>query len=185
MEWILLKYPTFEDVKNARETLKDLSIRHWLHDDLFTWQWWLLLAATFLPWVIWLKYHDKARTLEILCYGLLWATLASITDVIGGDLLLWGYPDKLLPMVPPLLPADMAVIPVSFMFIYQYAKTFKTYVVSSLLLSGGFSYVIEPIFIKVEMFALHNWTHTSSFIGFFVLSLVPYYLIKRITSHKK
>lgn len=184
MECIRLKYPTFEDVKKARETLKDVSTSHWVQDDLFTWKWWLLLAATFLPWVIWIKYRDKERTLEILCYGLLWAILASVTDVIGGESLLWGYPDKLLPMVPPLFPADISVIPVSYMFIYQYTNTLKRYLVFSLLLSGFFSYLVEPIFIKLEMFSLHNWAHTYSFLGFFILSLIPYYLIKKLTIKK-
>jgi hypothetical protein len=175
-----LKYPTFEDVKKARESLKDVSTRHWLHDDLFTWKWWLLLAATILPWLIWLKFRDKNRTFEILSYGLVWATFASLLDVIGGDMILWGYPDKLLPMVPPLFPADITVIPVSFMFIYQFAKTLKFYMVFSLLLSACFAFIIEPLFIKGGMFALHNWTHTYSFIGFFVLSQIIYFIIKKL-----
>lgn len=180
-----MKHPTFEDIKKARETLRDISIRHWFQDDLFTWKWWLLLVAAIIPWLIWIKFHDKNRTFEIMCYGLIWAILASITDVIGGDLILWGYPDKLLPMVPPLLPADITVIPVSFMFIYQYAKTFKTYLLLSLILSAIFGYIIEFLFIKIGMFALHKWTHTYSFIGFFILSLVVYTLIKKLTPNDK
>jgi hypothetical protein len=176
-----LKYPTFEDVKKARETLKDVSIRHWYQDDLFTWKWWLLLSATIIPWLLWVKFRDKQRTFELLSYGLIWSAIASLTDVIGGDMILWGYPDKLLPMVPPLFPADITVIPVSFMFIYQYTKTFKTYLIFSLLLSACFAYIIEPLFIKAEMFALHNWTHTFSFIGFFILAFIPYFITKRLT----
>ncbi|ULT59489.1 hypothetical protein L1999_13600 [Neobacillus drentensis] len=176
-----MKHPTFEDVKKVRETLRDVSINHWFHDDLFTWKWWLLLISATIPWLIWIRFRDKERTFEILSYGLIWATFASITDVIGGDMILWGYPDKLLPTVPPLLPADITVIPISYMFMYQYTKTFKTYLVFSFLLSGCFSYIIEPLFIKGQMFALHNWTHTYSFIGFFVLSQIVYFIIKKLT----
>lgn len=181
MECLLLNYPTYEDVKEARETLRDVSFSHWYHHDLFTWKWWLLVGATLIPWIIWVKLRHKDRTFEILSYGLLWATIASVTDVIGVDMILWGYPDKLLPMVPPLFPADITVIPVFFMIMYQYTKTLKAYSVFSLVLSGCFSYIIEPLFIKGEMFALHNWTHTYSFIGFFVLSQIVYFIIKRLT----
>lgn len=176
-----MNYPTFEEVKRARERLRDVSAEHWLHNDLFTWQWWLLLGATIIPWVLWGIVRDKERTFEILSFGLLWACIASITDVIGGELVLWGYPDKLLPMVPPLFPADISVIPVSFMLVYQYAKTFTSYMVYSVILSACFSFIIEPLFIKLGMFALHNWTHTYSFIGFVVLSIVPYFLIKKLS----
>ncbi|PLS04296.1 CBO0543 family protein [Neobacillus cucumis] len=175
-----MKYPTFEEVKKAREALRDISIQHWLHDDLFTWRWWLLLIAATIPWLIWLKLRDKKRSFELLSYGLIWAVLASIADVIGADLMLWGYPDKLLPMVPPLLPADITVIPVSFMFIYQYSKDFKTYLIYSLLLSAFFGYILEHLFEKWEMFTLDKWTHTYSFIGFFVFALIDYFMIKKL-----
>jgi hypothetical protein len=137
-------------------------------------------SATIIPWLLWIKFRDKDRTYEILSYGLLWSALASLMDVIGGEMILWGYPDKLLPMVPPLFPADITVIPVSFMFIYQFAKTLKTYIAFSLLLSACFAYLIESIFLKVGMFELHNWTHTYSFIGFFVLSQIIYFIIKKL-----
>jgi hypothetical protein len=175
---------SYEDVKKVRETLKDVSIDHWMQDDVFTWKWWLLLASTFLPWILWVMFRDKNRTFEILCYGLIWAVLASALDVIGGDLILWGYPDKLLPMVPPLFPADITVIPVSFMFVYQYSKNLFTYMVLSVLCSALFAYVIETLFIKGEMFRLHNWTHTKSFFGFFILSQIVYFIIKGISPKK-
>jgi hypothetical protein len=177
--------PSFEDVKKARETLKDVAFRHWVQDDLFTWKWWLLLAATIIPWILWIKFHDKKKTFEILSYGLIWSVLSSLFDVIGGELIFWGYPDKLLPMVPPLFPADITVIPVIFMFIYQFSKSFYSYFIFSVLGSALFSYVLEPLFIKGEMFILHNWTHTKSFIGFITLSQIVYLIIVRLKSKMK
>lgn len=178
-------YPSYEDVKKARETLKDVSTSHWLHDDLFSWKWWLLLVAAIVPWIIWLKVRDKDRTFEIFSYGLTWAMFACLFDVIGGEMILWGYPDKVLPMVPPLFPADVTVIPISYMFVYQYTKTFKSYFVFSLIVSAIFAYVIEPLFIKGGMFALHNWKHTFSFIGFFILSQIVYLIIKKLTPTRR
>lgn len=174
--------PSYEDVKEARELLKEVAFKHWIQDDLFTWKWWVLLAATIIPWILWLSFRDKKRTFEILSYGLIWAAAASLFDVIGGELILWGYPDKLLPMVPPLFPADITVIPVLFMFIYQLSKRFYSYFILSVLGSALFAYVFEPLFVKGEMFILHNWTHTKSFLGFFLLSQIVYLIIARLKS---
>lgn len=177
--------PSFEDVRKARETLRDVAFKHWVQDDLFTQNWWLLLAATIIPWILWVKFHDKNRTFEILCYGLIWAVLSSLFDVIGGELILWGYPDKLLPMVPPLFPADITVIPVLFMFVNQFSKKFSSYFIFSVLGSALFSYVLEPLFIKGGMLILHNWTHTKSLIGFIILSQIVYLIIVSLKSKVK
>ncbi|GHH99489.1 CBO0543 family protein [Neobacillus kokaensis] len=179
-----MKYPTYEDVKKARETLRDISTEHWFHGDLLTWQWWLLLAATILPWIIWVKFRDKKRTYELLSYGLTWAVMASLLDIIGGEMLLWGYPHKLFPMVPPLFPADITVIPVAFMFIYQYTNKYKTYLFSSILLSAFFSFIVEALFIKWGMFELTNWKHTFSFIGFSIIAQIIFYIIKRLKENE-
>lgn len=177
--------PSFEDVQEARETLRDVSFQHWIQDDIFTWQWWFLLAAAIVPWILWLIVHDKRRTFEILSFGLIWAVLSSLLDVIGGELVLWGYPHKLLPMVPPLFPADMTVIPVIFMLIYQFAKSYYRYFILSVLGSALFSYVFERLFIKGEMFTLHKWSHTKSFLGFVVLAQIVYWIINKLKSNLK
>ncbi|MFC6233156.1 hypothetical protein ACFQI7_35975 [Paenibacillus allorhizosphaerae] len=89
---------SFDQVQEARKLLRDLGTSHWITDDLFTWQWWLLLVASIVPWVILLKFFiDRERILEILTYGFVIQTIAVTLDVIGADLLLWAYPDKLLP----------------------------------------------------------------------------------------
>ncbi|GAB1804301.1 hypothetical protein ACTOTI_18435 [Priestia megaterium] len=51
--------------------------------------------------------------------------VSSILDVIGADILLWGYPIKLFFMVPPLFPADLTIIPVVFSLAYHYGKTWR------------------------------------------------------------
>lgn len=178
---ISLNYPSFNDVVKARENLKETAIQHWIHDDLFSWQWWFLLSASILPWVVWIIFRDKQNSYEIFSYGLLWASISTSLDVIGGELILWGYPDKLLPMVPPMFPADITVIPISFMFIYQFTNNFKKYLLWSIVISAVFAFVLEALFIKTEMFILHNWKHTYSFWGFIIISIITYKIIKMLS----
>lgn len=172
--------PTYNDLVKVRIKLKEVGLQHWIYDDLFTWHWWFLLFSTVIPWIIWYIFRDKKNTYEQLSYGLLWVVISSTLDVIGVDLILWGYPDKLLPMVPPLFPADVAVIPVLFMFVFQFATKFKTYLISSIGVSACFSFIFEPLFIRGNMFVLHRWNHIYSFFGFLLFSLIIYYIIKKL-----
>ncbi|WP_238392329.1 CBO0543 family protein [Paenibacillus antri] len=164
---------TFEQVQEAREALRNIGTSHWLSDDLFSWKWWFLVAAGILPWVVWLKFFiDRKRVFEILTCGFLVGTFAVALDGIGVDLMLWAYPDKVLPMFPPLFPADLTVIPVSFMVIYQYTKTWKTYLLANLALAAFYAYLVESLFVVWEMFQLIRWTHTYSFLGFVLLGSI-------------
>lgn len=45
-------YPTYEDVLRVRELFREASHDHWIHDDLFSWKRWLLLALTIIPWIL-------------------------------------------------------------------------------------------------------------------------------------
>lgn len=171
----------FDQIEEARRVLRDLSILHWLEDDLFSWQWWLLLISSISPWYLWVKYFmDRERKHEVLMFGLLIGSFATTFDVIGVDFLLWAYPDKLFPTFPPLLPADLTVIPVAFMIAYQYLNTWKSYLSANIILAALFSYVIEPVFIQLDMFKLINWTHTFSFLGFILLGIMNRWIVLRI-----
>ncbi|WP_369690997.1 CBO0543 family protein [Robertmurraya korlensis] len=74
-------------------------------------------------------------------------------------------------MVPPLFPADLVVIPVSAMLVYQYFIKWSSFLIANTLWALTFAYIIVPLAIKVHMFHMDNWKHTYSFIGFFVLGI--------------
>lgn len=171
MNFILMHVPTYHDIQEARRNLINISEIHWWHDDFLSVTWWVLLAATILPHFIWWKVVDKERFFEIFSYGLFCGCLSVTLDVIGVDTLRWGYPDKLLSMFPPLFPADLVIIPVSAMLLYQYFVTWKSFFYATVLWASLFAYIIEPIFIHFNMLHFDNWTHTKTFIGFVLLGL--------------
>ncbi|MBT2690172.1 hypothetical protein J7I93_18545 [Bacillus sp. ISL-47] len=175
-------FPSYEEVQKVRETLRDVSFEHWVQDDLWSFNWWLLVAATVLPFVIWWRLVDKERFFELLAFGLICGMIACFLDVMGVDLLLWGYPDKLFHFIPPLMPADFVVIPVSGMLIYQYFSTWKSFGIASAILSAIFAYIIELLFSLLHMFELIHWKHTYSFIGFILMFLTVRLLMLGIKS---
>ncbi|GKU82743.1 CBO0543 family protein [Niallia sp. NCCP-28] len=172
MEFLLLHIPSSSEIEAEKIKLIKLSYSHWIHTDLFTLNWWILLCSTIIPYFIWWKLVDKKRFFELFSYGLMCASIAMVLDVMGTEMMLWDYPDKFLPWIPPLIPADFVVIPISAMLIYQYFNKWISFLFVNIIWAIVFAYIIEPIFLYLGMFKLgSNWHHTYSFIGFFFLGL--------------
>ncbi|MFB9757171.1 CBO0543 family protein [Ectobacillus funiculus] len=167
-----MDYPSYKDLQEVREQLRDVSYERWLEHDLFSWQWWVLLAAAILPWIGWAYLVKKPHRSHVFAFAMLIGIAASILDVIGVDLLLWGYPTKLIFMVPPLFPADLTIIPVVFSLAYHYGKLWRKYIVYIIFLAIVFSYVIEPLFEWFNMYRNHQFPHWASLIGFFFLAVI-------------
>ncbi|MCP8615390.1 CBO0543 family protein [Salirhabdus salicampi] len=168
--------PSHEHIEKIKEILLQLEYNDWLQNVLFTWQWWFLLTATIMPWIIWWKLVDKARLLEIVTYGLWWILVAVTLDDIGVTLQLWDYPKQLMFLIHPLGPSDLTVIPVTYMLLYQYTSRWTSFVIGSFVVAFVFAFVFEPLFIKFEMLKFHDtvikWKHWYSFVLFGVIAIV-------------
>lgn len=119
--------PSLKEIDKIREMLKEASLERWIHNDLFTWKWWMLVAASIIPWVIWWKVVDKNRISNLFMYGLCFSVIAVILDELGTSFMLWGYLDMIFPIISPLFPADTTIIPVCFMLVYQYFPKGKAF----------------------------------------------------------
>src|SRR5206468_11013501 len=116
-----------------------------------------LLFLTIVPWLIWWRVADKKNFNEILLYGLIIGILSIILDNIGTDLLWWEYPDKLFQMIPPLFPADLTLVPCLMMLVYQWTKSWKSFLFLNFILSLFMSYVGETLFIWLNLYKLIEW----------------------------
>jgi len=177
---VLMAVPSYDEVQAIRSELKEVGYQHWLHVDLFTWQWWGLLIASILPWIIWGYLIKKEHRLHVFAFATSIGIISSILDVIGADLLLWAYPTKLFPMIPPLFPADLTVIPVIFSLAYYYGKKWRLYILYIFIVAFLFSYVIEPFCAWIQVYKPINFPHWVSFIGFTLLSLLVRWFLERI-----
>ncbi|KKI89940.1 hypothetical protein WQ54_22630 [Bacillus sp. SA1-12] len=164
--------PSYDDVQKVREKLQESSFDHWVQDDVFALAWWILFFSTILPYVLWWKIVDKTNLFEIVAFGLLCAVLACFLDLIGVSLGLWGYPDKLISIIPPLIPADLIVIPVGSMIVYQYSSSWFSYILRYAIFAILLAYVIEPLFTLLDIYESYKWwNHTSSFVGLLLFGI--------------
>lgn len=174
------QYPTYDDVQLVRGQLSELALRHWLQHDLFNFNWWISLILTILPWIIWWRIADRSRVFEIFAYGLLIGIMSTVLDVIGADLLLWGYPNKLLSMIPPLVPADLSVIPVFFMLIYQVFSSWRTFLIATTVIALVFSFVAEPIFVWLNFYAVERWEYYYSFPIYILMAVIGKWIMNKL-----
>lgn len=184
MYFFLLHIPSNVEIDKEKEKLTHLSIDHWLQHDLFSFNWWILFLATIIPYFIFWRVVDRNRFFEVFSYGMFCASLCMLLDIIGTEMLLWSYPDKLIPIITPLIPANMVIIPISAMLVYQYFSTWKTFLIATLGWSILFAYIIEPLFMLRNMFVLgEHWSHTKSFIGFIILGILLKTFFENIKKH--
>jgi hypothetical protein len=113
-------YPQYAEILDIQRHLHELQYEHGLRNELFTWQWWALVALLIIPWLIWWKLVDRTRIGIILAYGIYIIFVVTAMDATGAALQYWMYPIKLLPAVPDSVGIDRGLLAVVHMFIYQY-----------------------------------------------------------------
>lgn len=143
---------------------------------IFSFQWWLLICIIIVLWVTWIFLVDKNRLPIILLVGFTTSFFAIIMDDIGLALSLWAYPYQIIYFLNPLNSIDMAIIPVCYMLLYQYFRTWKHFMMVLVLLSLFAVFIAEPLFVKLDMYVLLKWQYWYSgpiyiLIGIFVKGL--------------
>ncbi|MEQ8174663.1 MAG: CBO0543 family protein [Syntrophomonadaceae bacterium] len=151
-------------ISSIEQQLTHLRIQNWLHHDLFTWQWWLLLAVLTIPWYFWWKRVDRTRLLEITLIGMLVFIISSYLDAVLSELGLWEYHYWVIPLWPRLIPADWSVLPITYMFVYQkYSSSWKRFIIAMTVTSALYSFGGESFLVWIDVYELHSWRHYYSF----------------------
>lgn len=178
--------PLLDDIVGLQRLLRDKEIEHWLNETLFSFNWWLLLITTIAIFILWIIILDKNRIIEIAGFGLLVGTVAFILDTTGASLVLWTYPDKLIPMMLPIVEIHKVHLPIIYMIIYQYFQTWKSYMITLIITSTVFTFVLEPLTVWLGIYKTHHWKHIYSLpIYIFIGWILRWVLIKVKQIEKK
>src|SRR5690625_2964477 len=117
------------EIAEIQEIYGQLVRQNYFENILFSYQWWFLLLITAGLWGTWIFLVDRTRLNAILPVGLATGVFALTADEIGLSTSLWTYSYHLPPFISKLYSVDLAIVPVSFMLLYQYARKWKTYVI--------------------------------------------------------
>ena len=178
--------PSYDETHALLAKFSEANIKHWLRDDLFSFNWWLMLFVTVLFYVIWLRSIDKVRLTEILLFGAFVAIMARIMDTVGVHLLWWGYPDNLLPILPGFLVLDLSQVPITFAAVYQrYGHNGKRFFLAMAVLSAVYSFGVEPLLSWLGIYRLYRWHYAYSFPLYILLAFLARFAVHYIKRVEK
>ncbi|MDN3019084.1 hypothetical protein PH210_23205 [Paenibacillus sp. BSR1-1] len=153
---------------------------YWLHHDLFSFQWWLLLLILIIPWIIWWRYVEKKRLKEILLFGSLLMLLVGLLDDMGVNSHLWSYPYQLTQLIPRLIAVDSGILIVAHMFLFQYFKKWKSFLIANVIMAAVFTFLCEPITVWLGIYKLEHWEYVYSFPLYIMKACSIKWLVERI-----
>ncbi|HWP97711.1 MAG TPA: CBO0543 family protein [Syntrophomonadaceae bacterium] len=177
-------YPSNDLIWVLEKQLAHARVENWRSEDLFTWQWWLLMAVLFIPWLLWWKYSDKKRLLEIGLFGLIIIIVSSYLDAVLTELGLWLYNFWVGPLNPTLLPIDFSLIPVVYMFIYQRYNDWKHFFIAMLIVSAFFSFIGEASLVWLGIYELHGWRYVYSFPIYAAIGMIARLIARWLTARQ-
>lgn len=170
--------PTWQDVLEITEQYKYTKTEYWLSENLYTLSWWILLITSIGIFIVWIIILDKKRIFEIITYGFFVGTVAIYADVLGVWLNLWHYPITITPMHLPF-EIHRLQMPIIYMVIYQYFKTWKTFLIAAAINAFIFAFLLESLLVWLKVYEPIHWKHIYSLIPYFLIALVFKWLIKK------
>lgn len=165
------RIPGFEQTYTLQSAADAAGRDFWFNSVVFTYQWWLLVAITIIPIMVWWKIVDRKRLFEITTYGLLIALLAGLLDAIGVETDAWEYKYDLVPLLDVFISYDVSVLPTCYMLIYQYCQSWQSFTIAHVVLSFAFAFVAEPFLVYLDIYQLIKWKHIYSVPGYFALAI--------------
>jgi hypothetical protein len=148
--------------------------------DLFRIRWWFLLIIFIASIYFWWKKIDKSRLNEIMLFTALAAIMILILDELGEELTLWDYPIDIFPLFPPIAAIDLACLPMLYSLIFQYFRSWKSYIIVSVIMSAISCFVLEPLFVLTGIYQMITWESYYGFPFYVLIGVVSKLIVKRI-----
>ncbi len=153
-----------------QQELLTLRINDW-NEKVISFQWFFLVFLLIVPWIIWWRFVNRKHIAEILSFGLLIEATSSFLNSSGLSLGLWSYPYSLLPYSPRVYSISYSVLPVTFMLMYQYFRTWKSFATANVIMASIFAFILQPILKWLGMYTIINWSYFYSFIIYIIMGL--------------
>lgn len=153
---------SYNKIKSMQEQLSKIQSDYWYDFSGFdTWQFWVILIFFFLAPLISLFFLlDQKERFSVGFFGFNIHVWFGYIDRIGSENGYWGYPYKLVPFIPGNISVDAALVPISYIFVYQWTKKKKkNFYIYATGLSLFFSFIFKPIIHSHQLFELHKGTN--------------------------
>jgi hypothetical protein len=160
------------------EKLIDKKVEIWFDYVLFSGLWWMGVALSVIPWIIWFVIRKKDSTDRLLYIALYIMTISVLLDIVGDQIGLWNYRYHVIPVLPTYFPWDITLMPVAVIVLLQIKPLvnpwYKAIFFALLASYGG-----EPFFDWLGVYEPKNWRYSYSIPIQIAIYLSAHYLNKR------
>lgn len=158
-----------EMIRNSTKEATEISTHYWKeYSGIDSVQFWIVLLVLIIPLIFLYLKIDRKKMFLLGFFGLnyhIWFAYANSGGIRLGK---WEYPYELIPMMPSFS-LDASLIPVCYMFVYQWVLNHqKNYYLYALCLSAFFAFIMKPILVYFHFF------HMFGSVNYFTLFL--YYI---------
>lgn len=139
-----------EDVLQKSKELNNLLLDKWLNQQLFSFQWFLIVFLVLVSYALFFYLSDKKRITELLLFGSLVAVAFTFYDTIGGFFGYWKNLINVAPIYPNFFGSNFTLVPLHSMLIYQYTSSWKSFFLwqigyTALMIFGYFYLLLQHL----------------------------------------
>lgn len=172
--------PSDAQIAELTRQLTQARAENWYATDLYTWQWFFLLALLILPWVAFHYLADRPKLPRLLLFGFILMLITMGLDLLGYELGYWYYPYKIAPFGTFVAFVDHAPLPVAFMLLYQYFPRWRPFAAVVVVTAAAFSFVLEPLFEYMNIYQPLQWKYYYGFPIYIFLPLLSRWFTENI-----
>lgn len=166
--------------------IAELSKEHWFEDVVFSFPWWFNIFTLIVPWIIWWVFVDRKRIKEIIIVGYFIMITSYLLDQVGASLILWTYKITTSPLARDVFdPADLTILPVLYMLIYQYCNGWKKYIFTQICFAFFAAYVGGNIFELLGIYVMIDWRHIYSVPIYILLGIFAKLIVSSLNKLEK
>lgn len=150
----------FDKIVKMRKESADALVDYWIQHSFYTYfEYWIVVALFLAPLIILAYKIDKSKIFLFGFFGYSIHVFSIYSNVIGINKGMWNYPIPGLPMLPAVS-FDASLVPVTFILVYQWTlKNKKNYYLYAIITSVFFSFIMEPLFVYLNLFKLYGDIH--------------------------
>ncbi|QGQ96462.1 hypothetical protein EHS13_17010 [Paenibacillus psychroresistens] len=152
----------FQKIENLNNQMHQLETNNWLHHDLFTYQWWIIVLVNTIFLCLLFIFIDRKRIFQIALAFMVCYYIVCVSDDLGQYYGLWSYPHQFVPFISELDAVEFAVIPATFTILYQTFDSWQKYLIGGILISIACAFIGLPIFVYLGITKLSNWNYFYS-----------------------
>ncbi|KKI92179.1 hypothetical protein WQ54_10830 [Bacillus sp. SA1-12] len=161
-----------KEIERMTSTLHQMEMDYWINHDLFSFQWWAILIMNAIFLILFFLLIDRQRILLITLAFMISYVINTIFDDIGEYFQLWSHPHQLVQFVASVATVEFIIVPSIMALMYQMFSRWKFFLIVDFIVSLFISFIVQPIFVYLDIYKLHNWTYFYSLLVLFVIGVL-------------